>query len=594
MFRSILKSVLMLSMSAVLLLTACAQNTQGGVPGSTALSVSAWSGYGDFWNLLHEKEPEIDLDLAAYEGRNRTGHSWAQMRAGDIPDVFVTAQIIDKELARDQLADLSGYEFVNSLSTSVLDQVSIDGGIYLLPVNCGMYGIFYNKTLMEEHGWEVPENFDQLKALCAEIKEAGLIPGVIGTQLTGGPFSTVFNLAKTDWFTTPEGLVWERDFLAGRASAAGMWEDTMDYVQQYIDIGMFTTDPEDRNNPKMVLDYLGNRKSVFCTAVMTVNITQLPETGDKIGMMPFISKDGSKNIYMYSPTSYIGISKRLTEPGNEKKLDHALRLLSLLFSPEGQSVFITDQTPCLLSALSGAVRSEDSLIYDAQQALRGGRAFPMTYSNWDGVLPDIGQAFKEWLRGENGMDGPACIARMDELQRTYLNHSEQLYFCESTADFTLEETAELLGKVLGSAAGADAAMIPYGTEYKGDSIRLMGGVTGRLYQGRINIDIANTIALGNDGEYLVLTMTGAQAKEAAAAGFDLAGDGRPFPYVLVTRGGGELEDGKTYQVALPAGGCTEELGVAGQARVEKGPVSSFLRQWLEEQKTVSPGGNPWE
>ena len=194
-------------------------------------------------------------------------------------------------------------------------QNSIDGGIYLLPVNYAMHGIFYNKTLMNEHEWQVPENFTELEALCAEIKEAGLIPGVLGTQLTGNTFSAVFNLAKTDWLTTPDGAEWEKGFLAGNQTAEGMWEDTIDYAGQYHNIGMFYTDPDDRNNPDLILDYLGNRKAVFFTAVVTLNITEFAETGDKIGMMPYLSKDGSKNIYMYNPTSYIGISKRLTEIG---------------------------------------------------------------------------------------------------------------------------------------------------------------------------------------------------------------------------------------------------------------------------------------
>ena len=133
---------------------------------------------------------------------------------------------------------------------------------------------------MEEKGWEVPEKFAELAAICGEIEEEGLIPGVAGTLLTGNAFSAVFNLAKTDWLTTPEGLVWEQDFLAGNAAAEGYWEDTMDYVQRYMDIGMFHTDPEDRNNPQLILDYLGNRKAVFCTMVATVNITELPDTGD--------------------------------------------------------------------------------------------------------------------------------------------------------------------------------------------------------------------------------------------------------------------------------------------------------------------------
>ena len=84
-----------------------------------------------------------------------------------------------------------------------------------------------------------------------------------------------------------------------------------------------------------------------------------------------------------------------------------------------------------------------------------------------------------------------------------------------------------------------------------------------------------------------------QAKALAQAGFDLAGDGNPFPYVLVTRGGGELEDGRTCQVAFLMKSYTEETGAACGAQVERGSVRTFLREWLEEQGTVSPGGNPW-
>lgn len=159
--------------------------------------------------------------------------------------------------------------------------------------------------------------------------------------------------------------------------------------------------------------------------------------------MPFISEDGSKNLYMYSPSCYIGISRRITEPGNEEKLANAIKLLSLLFSPDGQAAFITEQTPCVLSVLDNAALPEDALIYDAKQAMWDGRAFLMTYVGWENILADIGQAYKDWFRGSNGMDGPGCTARMDELQTAYLNDQDAVYFCESTADLTLEETARL-------------------------------------------------------------------------------------------------------------------------------------------------------
>lgn len=367
----------------------------------------------------------------------------------------------------------------------------------------------------------------------------------------------------------------------------------MDYVQSYIDIGMFHTDPEDRGNPQMILDYLGNRKAVFCTVVQMVNITELPETGDKLGIMPFIGKDGSKNIYMYSPAYYFGISKRLTKPGNEKKLENAIKLLSLLYSPEGQATFIDESTPCVMSVLDHGDVPEDSLIYDAQQALRQGRAFMMTYAHWENVLADMGQAYKEWFRGENGMDGEACIARMDELQKNWLESSESHNFCQSTEDFTLEQTARLVGKALGSAAGADAVMVPIGL-FLEDGSELRSGITGKLYAGPINTEVAATISPGVDGSYCVMTMTGAQAKELAQAGFDPAGTGYPFPYLLVTKGDGQLEDGASYQIAFLAEGYDQETADAYGAQVRDASLRAILREWLERERTVSPEGNPWE
>ena len=585
---------LSLSVAAVLLLSGCAvsEKAPDREEESDALTFCVWNGYENFLELAAQNCPDIELEFSNYAGANRTGYSWVQMRADDIPDIFITSQILDEELAKERLVDLSSYDFLNGFSTSILDQVAIDGGVYLLPVTNVLYGIYYNQTLMEENNWEVPADFAELETLCAQIRQSGMTPGLIGTHLTGNTFSAVFNLAKTGWLTTPAGVNWEQDFLNGDASAAGHWEETMDYVQKYLDIGMFCTDPEDRINPELILDEMGNRRAMFCTMVQSVNITELPN-GDKLGMMPYIGEDGSKNIYMYSPSSYIGISSRLTEPGNEKKLENAVRLLALLYSPEGQEAFLNEETPCVLSVLESVDIGEDSMIYDAHEALREGRAFPMTYVHWENVLSDMGQAYKDWFRGEGGMDGAGCIARMDELQQGVLHNTEVIDFSESTGDFTLEETAALVGKALGSAVDADAVLLPVGGEYK-KGVDLRYGITGKLYAGKINAEVLSTLLPAFDGEYAAAEMTGGQISELVRAGLEQAGGHDPSPYLLVTRGDKELEEDQTYRVAFLMQGYTEEAAEAYGIRPEKGSLRAFLRKWLEEQKTVSPGGNPWE
>ena len=67
-----------------------------------------------------------------------------------------------------------------------------------------------------------------------------------------------------------DGVNWERDFLADKTTAAGAWEGTMDYVQKYIDIGMFNADPEDHYDGGVLDSYVGERKAVFCTAMQAL------------------------------------------------------------------------------------------------------------------------------------------------------------------------------------------------------------------------------------------------------------------------------------------------------------------------------------
>lgn len=131
------------------------------------------SGYEGFLELATQTYPEIKWELTAYAGTNGIGYSWVQMRVDDIPDIFITTKVVDADLAKERLVDLSYYDFIDGLPTSLLDRVSIDGGIYLLPVSNTISGIYYNKTLMEERGWEVPPILLSWRLCALRLKRPG-------------------------------------------------------------------------------------------------------------------------------------------------------------------------------------------------------------------------------------------------------------------------------------------------------------------------------------------------------------------------------------------------------------------------------------
>jgi N-acetylglucosamine transport system substrate-binding protein len=52
----------------------------------------------------------------------------------------------------------------------IVNAVMVDGHHYLLSSNMNVGGMYYNKTMFDEHGWTVPTTWDEFIALCEEIK----------------------------------------------------------------------------------------------------------------------------------------------------------------------------------------------------------------------------------------------------------------------------------------------------------------------------------------------------------------------------------------------------------------------------------------
>jgi raffinose/stachyose/melibiose transport system substrate-binding protein len=57
-----------------------------------------------------------------------------------------------------------------------------NGQLYALPLTIDIFGLYYNKTLLDEAGLTVPETVEQLIAFCGQAQEAGYIPIAFGNN----------------------------------------------------------------------------------------------------------------------------------------------------------------------------------------------------------------------------------------------------------------------------------------------------------------------------------------------------------------------------------------------------------------------------
>lgn len=104
------------------------------------------------------------------------------MLAGQGPDIVYTAgpSYVAGMAQAGQLLPLDDYVTAFGWDERILpvflDLGTYDGTLYALTKTYETMGLFYNKTLFEEHGWEVPVTIAEIEALADEMLEAGIIP----------------------------------------------------------------------------------------------------------------------------------------------------------------------------------------------------------------------------------------------------------------------------------------------------------------------------------------------------------------------------------------------------------------------------------
>ncbi len=105
----------------------------------------------------------------------------------DYPDIIGIGGDINYSyfVDADILADISEYEGMQDVNegyleiAEALELVPVDG-TYILPYAANAAGVLYNREMFEEHGWQIPETWDEMLALCDEIAAEGILPFYFG------------------------------------------------------------------------------------------------------------------------------------------------------------------------------------------------------------------------------------------------------------------------------------------------------------------------------------------------------------------------------------------------------------------------------
>ncbi|MDO4488795.1 MAG: extracellular solute-binding protein [Eubacteriales bacterium] len=367
-----MKKGIAIAMSLVLslgLLTGCgnsAGSTQTAKAPDTKTVITMVSTYKlpEFEAALEEAHPEIDLQVETMALGPIYGELSRRLRNDHGPDLFTTS-LPYGELA-DYTYDLSAEGFVESYQSAITKSTMINGESHYLPLPGGYYGYIINKTILDELNLELPDTTEDLLNILQVSKDKGV--GVsddsgcgfglsdVGATYLGAYFTANY---ATDFLSTADGARWLSDFEAKKATFAGNWEHSVDFIKSCIERGFLDAKRmivfyngrfETSYNAFKAIEYMPERKAILTFGNLDAYNTICEKSKDEMVMLPCLP-DTEKGNKMLSTVSneYIAINKAIS--GDKEKLDAALTVLNYLSTKEGQSMWIKD-TACPHSFLN--------------------------------------------------------------------------------------------------------------------------------------------------------------------------------------------------------------------------------------------------
>lgn len=575
-------------------------------PDKVVITVTASAGLDHFAAAVEARFPDIRLVQDSYMGEFRINEHIARVSNQDWGDlVMMIAGHIPKADMTGMLMDLSTQHFPANYNADAL-QMDNEGHIYLIPGPLNFNCNIYNKTLLDENGWEVPGSYEELLSLCGTIDKTGIRGYQFVLQDTSIQSYQIYNfcvLSALDTLTHVEGQTWHNQLTAGKEVSLEPMEVSFQDLQRLIDAGMVR--PEDMEVTSTIrMERMAGRQAAITPGAISVLHQLNDESTDEFRFMPHFSMTDGRG-WLLNLGYYFGANQELRQPGNEKKREAAMKILEFAASEEGQQALIEDDLG-MIPATRGAKLPDDPAYDEIRTQVENGHyVMRPTYDMFTPVLETEIAAF---IRGET--TSGAILEKCGALLKEGAPTKEAIG--QAASDFTVLETGLLKADALRSAVGADVALIGMA---EANCYVPVGGTRSKLYRGDITQDDVTRISQNTAAEILEcarVTITGAEllalldygaasAEELAAGGpegfhpfavsgltldYDLnAGPGARVTGVRLENGGA-LDPSAVYTVAFLEGALPEEL-VSGAKRMECS-ITDALTEYVVNAKTVSP------
>lgn len=558
-----------------------------------------------FEQAVEEKFPDIDIVQVGNYTRDMGIDEYARrLEHDDLTDMVMTWPLgVGEEYWEDRLLDLSGLECTSSYKLSMLNDIERDGKLYYLPGPAQVRGIVYNKTLFQEHNWQVPSNYEEFLELCKKIENSGIRAIQLGFQNEEVLDTAFIGYNYADFFSTPADNEWIDNYDSGVGSFGDHFGGALDIFEEMTKAGVWK--PSD-----LEVDYSERETMLFSrlcamaedSVLMTRMGEQITGSDDEFALMPFFNPGDKSDWARLYMVCFVGVNKDIADTENKKKYDLVMKILDYISTAEGQEAMMSD-TGAMFSPLNGIDAPDVPEIEDLRAALAEGRYAAFGHlKNAQGALRD---GLAGMLKGELTKDK---VIQMVDAQNQF-PEAEVLPVKLGTAteDFTLIETGNFITDAMRKESGCEIALfLDNGKDGKYNG----KGVSGRIYKGDVtDTDIACVMPDMKDGETGTLwktTMKGADIIHTLEYAVPVYNDqGGWFYYFsglkmtfdpkaepgerlkeIKMADGSELDKKKVYSVAVISNSVQEQY--MKKCEKTETTIMDIVEQAVKAQESIAP------
>ena len=321
---------------------------------------------------IHEQFPDQDIEFII--GNNDTDLYSYFKEHGELPDIMTVRRFsgTDAQDLQPYLMDFASYDVVSKYYSYAVEYYKdTDGEIQWLPICAIPQTIIANKTLFDQYGIKVPENYEEYVQVCQQFYDKGIKPYSMDLAEDWSN-QEIIQAAAIGEFTSLDGIDWRNkaETSAGEIKFDDvLWKRIFSETSQFLKDSHFSEEDINVNSNTGTQMFVEGKSAMFHGQPRDMQKFQEQMDAELIRIPYFSQTSDSSFVYMF-PSLNIAFNKELEK--NQEKLDTALDVLDCMNSEQGQKLiadgsgvisFNTD-VPSMMQNVPGLEEEiKDSSIY---------------------------------------------------------------------------------------------------------------------------------------------------------------------------------------------------------------------------------------